>query len=304
MVDLQIDLPKSFLDEEEISGYLVTSQMKEVWAVELDLMAQLDRVCRENGLTFFAGAGTLLGAVRHHGFIPWDDDMDFYMLREDYNKLVSLANEFKEPYFLQNTYTEPITAMAFSRLRNSRTMAGSFKSLTLDMNNGIFIDIFPLDGVNEGYFQNSIQRIKNYYYLSCIRNITFDFRGFSKKKALKRLFANIFIGVLSKKDRVKYFQKYEDNLSKYSTKDSAMWGNRTIVFDCPKSRRPLEDWLSIEMVPFEFTEIPVPTNYHEILKQQYGDYMKFPSDKKSGKMHQDLIISTDNAYKNIGRKAQ
>ena len=105
MVDLQIDLPQNFLDEEEISGYLVTSQMKEVWAVELDLMAQLDRVCRENGLTYFAGAGTLLGAVRHHGFIPWDDDMDFYMLREDYNKLIGLANEFKEPYFLQNTYS-------------------------------------------------------------------------------------------------------------------------------------------------------------------------------------------------------
>ena len=304
MVDLQIDLPQSFLDEEEICGYLVTRQMKEVWAVELDLMAQLDRVCRENGLRYFAGAGTLLGAVRHHGFIPWDGDMDFYMLREDYNKLVSLANEFKEPYFLQNTYTEPITAMAFSRLRNSRTTAGSFKSLTLDMNNGIFIDIFPLDGISEDSFQNRIQKLKNYYYLSCIRNITFDFRGFSKKKALKRLFANVFISVLSKKDRIKYFQKYEDNLSKYSTKDSKMWGNRTIVFDCPKSRRPLEDWHSIEMVPFEFTEIPVPTNAHEILKQQYGDYMKIPSDKKSGKMHQDLIISTDNAHKNTGRKAQ
>ena len=304
MVNLQIDLPQGFLDEEEICGYLVTSQMKEVWAVELDLMAQLDRVCRANGLTYFAGAGTLLGAVRHHGFIPWDDDMDFYMLREDYNKLVSLANEFKEPYFLQNTYTEPITAMAFSRLRNSRTMAGSYKSLTLDMNNGIFIDIFPLDGISEDYFQNSIQKIKNYYYLSCIRNITFDFRGFSKKKALKRLFANVLISVLSKKDRIKYFRKYEDNLSKFSTKASAMWGNRTIVFECPKSRRPLGDWQNIETVPFEFTEIPIPTNAHEILKQQYGDYMKFPSDKKSGKMHQDLIISTDNAYKNTERKAQ
>lgn len=79
-----------------------------------------------------------------------------------------------------------------------------------------------------------------------------------------------------------------------------MWGNRTIVFDCPKSRRPIEDWKDIIEVPFEFMTIPIPRNYDAILRQQYGDYMVFPKDKGSGKLHQAIEISTDRASDLVG----
>ena len=107
MIELNINIPDSFLDEEERCGYIVSKQMKEVWAVELDLLAELLRVCKKHGIKVFASGGTMLGAIRHKGFIPWDDDIDMMMFRSDYDKLCAIAaEEFVEPYFFQTEYTD------------------------------------------------------------------------------------------------------------------------------------------------------------------------------------------------------
>ena len=298
MVDLRISLPEHFLDEEIRNDYRVSSKIKEVWAVELDLMAQLDRVCRKHGLVYFAGAGTLLGAVRHHGFIPWDDDMDFYMLRDDYNKLLLLKDEFEKPYFLQNAYTDPGLMRTFSRLRNSDTTACTVWDQTFNINKGIFIDIFPLDGISESDLRNRIQFVKDVYYQSCFKPVRKNFEGLSQKRVMKHVFANMLIRMnpMRRLDQLGHFRKYEANLSRYSKPGTAYWGNRTLVFNCPKSRRPIEDWLDITELPFEFMSIPVPRNYDDILRQQYGNYMEFPKDKTAGKMHNELILSTNYSY--------
>ena len=97
----------SFLEEELRSGYLVSSKMKKIWAVQLDLLEQIKHVCSRYHLTYYADSGTLLGAVRHKGYIPWDDDIDIVMKRSDYNKLIEIAPiEFKKPYFLQSAHSE------------------------------------------------------------------------------------------------------------------------------------------------------------------------------------------------------
>ena len=104
MVKLNLEIPHGFLDEEVRSGYVVTSDMKAIWAVELDLLAELDKMCRNYNLRYCVAAGTLLGAIRHRGFIPWDDDIDIYMLRKDYDQLMILANQFTSIFFAKYIY--------------------------------------------------------------------------------------------------------------------------------------------------------------------------------------------------------
>ncbi len=298
MVNLKILLPELWLEDEERSGFFVSTEIKKLWAVQLDLMSELDRVCKENGLVYFAGAGTLLGAVRHQGFIPWDDDMDFYMLRKDYDRLMQISDAFKKPYFLQNAYTDPALMRTAARLRNSDTTFITEWDESFPVNKGIFIDIFPLDGICETEWKNLVQKYKGIYYELGFKAIHKNLDGLSRKKRIKRRVANVLLEVnnLWRKNKEYSFSKYDANLKKYSTEGTEWWGNRTLVFDCPKSRRPIDDWRNIIEVPFEFTTIPIPKNYHEILTQQYGDYMQIPKNKGGGNMHLTRGISTDYAY--------
>ena len=122
MVELKLKLPEHFLEEEVREDYTVPAKMKEVWAVQLDLLAELMRVCEAHGIQYYADAGTLLGAVRHRGYIPWDDDLDVMMMRPDYEKLCAAASgEFRDPYFFQTQETEPGTLREHAQLRNSMT---------------------------------------------------------------------------------------------------------------------------------------------------------------------------------------
>ena len=150
MVNLKITLPEGFLNEEVRSGYRVSHETKKVWAVELDLLAEFQRVCQKHNIKYIASGGTMLGAVRHKGFIPWDDDIDLMLMREEYDKLCEIApSEFKHPYFFQTSKTDLGYFKGFARLRNSETTAifAYERDSKFRINQGIFIDIFPMDNV-------------------------------------------------------------------------------------------------------------------------------------------------------------
>ena len=151
-----MDFDEKFFQEELRSGYLVSEKMKKVWAVELELLDYFDKLCRKHNLQYFVDYGTLLGAVRHQGFIPWDDDIDIVMFRGEYEKLKVIAQEeVCEPYFFQNGYTDSML-WALSKLRDSRTTAIEFPDYPVSFHQGIFMDIFPLDDVSDGTSQTLV----------------------------------------------------------------------------------------------------------------------------------------------------
>lgn len=124
--------------------------MKQVWFAELQLLEKFIDICNKHGLSYQLVGGSLLGAIRHKGFIPWDDDIDVGMLRPDYDRFVQLAkNELEAPFFLQTPLTDPGRNIDYVQIRNSATTAIDLRYVDdhNTFNQGIFIDIFPIDGV-------------------------------------------------------------------------------------------------------------------------------------------------------------
>ena len=174
---------ENFFVEEYRCEYFVSKEMKQVWAAELDLYRVFERACRANNLTYYWAYGNLLGAARHQGFIPWDDDIDVFLFRKDYEKLCSIAKDvFKYPYFFQNEHTDPGAHIAFSKLRNCETSAildfeRPYKYL---YNQGIFLDIFPIDNVpdNQNELKVLERKIKRIKYRTVRWARIFDSRKF------------------------------------------------------------------------------------------------------------------------------
>ena len=154
-------------------GYTIDPAMKEIWSVELEILKEFDRVCDTMHLKYFLDSGTLLGAVRDGRFIPWDDDIDVIMLRDDYDKLVEdRGKSFSQEYFFQCAYTDIEYPRGHAQLRKKGTCAMiPYESAYVKFNQGIFIDIFVLDGISpdkEKLKQQFVEKNKLLKYLNLI----------------------------------------------------------------------------------------------------------------------------------------
>jgi lipopolysaccharide cholinephosphotransferase len=271
MVPLNIQLPDGFLQEEERDGYFVTKEKKELWAVQLDLLNELDQVCRKNNLRYIIDFGTLLGAVRHKGFIPWDLDVDVSMPREDYEQLKKIADaEFKEPYFFQNFDTDKSIDLPITRLRRSDTTFFHLGSVMFRFkyNQGIFLDIFPHDHLPsndpkeiasisekskqllhraETAARIPLTQVGNSYFILMLQYLYNRFR-----------YGN----------SVKQFQHLDSFVRGFDY--SGFLGSPIIGYTLCRPLQWYED--TVEM-PFENLLLRAPKAYDELLKAFYGDYM-------------------------------
>jgi lipopolysaccharide cholinephosphotransferase len=289
-------LPASFLEPEVRDDFMVTKDRKKLWAVELDLLLKFDDVCKRHGLKYFLNSGSLLGAIRHKGFIPWDDDIDVEMPRDDYEKLLSLTNEFKQPYFLQLPTTDRESAYSFAKLRNSNTIMTSKTFLFQKMNHGVCIDIFPYDNwVSSDSASYDIIKYLAY------ENSTFMRRSNPHLDANNQLRVKTWTGIpplVAYECINKIAQRYKNvdtdsiviivsSITKYESKI------------CLK-----EYYKEAVMADFECFQFPVPVGYDSVLTKYYGDYMKFPPVEKRGTWHKDAIIDADMPYEEYLKKKE
>ena len=292
-MNIKLNIPESFYQGEEKCGYYVSPEMKKVWATELDLIAEFARVCKKHDLKWWIDSGTLLGAARHKGFIPWDDDVDIVMMRKDYEKLCEVADsEFQYPYHLRSPHNDRERMHEFAKLHNEETtmIDGDFgvdifrSGKKFNYSQGIWIDIFPLNDIpdDDRKFMRMLKKANVYRYIAQrLYTTAYVYTpALTKwkrplKAALHFLVKNTNIGALY----MKFFAKYMDVINSYNCPDSKRVVNFLPLSWTPDNR--LKNYLmprayfdeTIEL-PFEMLTLPAPAHYDEILTRYYGEWHK------------------------------
>ncbi|MBO6147929.1 MAG: LicD family protein [Lachnospiraceae bacterium] len=276
-----------YFEAEEREGFFVSSMMKRYWAAQLKVLYEIDRVCRKHGLKWFADCGTLLGAVRHGGYIPWDDDLDICMLRHDWLKFFEVAEEeLPEGYRLLNTRLEKEFEPMLGRITNGQAIEYGKEHMKeyFGCPYAVGIDIFPLDGLSDDEEAEEDRR-------ELALNV-------------EMAYAQVNSGQLDTPECRKLLADIErQNHTILHRRGDILWELRLLLEKCymmypsenaenialmtfwivhhnhKYSRKLFEDAV---LLPFEFARIPVPARYNEVLTIEYGNYM---SVHKGGGIH-------------------
>ena len=289
---------KIFLREERRDGVLVSVALKRVWKVELDIVEEFVRICEKYGLQYSLAGGNLIGAFRHGGFIPWDDDIDIDMAREDYDKFLQVApNELKDPYFLQTTKTDHGRVINFAQIRNSNTSCidPHWTDLGAVFNSGVGIDIFPIDGVPDGkvrylFTKWTVRIVQSLHYNSQIR------KNFGLKGLVKRYLAKAICRIVGF-DRLYEIREWALRRNKLSDCKRCGEFSYAISMRNPKLIWPTRCYDSYVDVKYEYLTLKAGVGYDEMLTCQYGDWrtpVKGASDHEGG-----LIFDLDRDYKTV-----
>ena len=266
----------------------------------LDILKEFQRICNKNNLTYFAIAGTMLGAVRHDGFIPWDDDLDVGMPIKDFLLLRKfIEKDIKQPYVFIDTLNKKRNIHYFYKIENEKTTF--IEEENVKFKKGIWIDILPFSGTPDNNISLYIFLKKLYFYkkLDLYRNMNYNDCKNIKQKILKIISFPFTIG---KKNNY-YVTKFENLMNKYDFKKSKKifyaWRlsfsyKKTIKYSVFDSKI-FNSFISHK---FENTSIMLPVRYDLYLKKCYGDYMKLPPIEKR-KCHKPFLLSFDKSYKEI-----
>lgn len=254
--------------------------LEELHLLQLDMMDSFDSICRKNGLTYFLAGGTLLGAIRHKGFIPWDDDVDLSMPRPDYERLIKLFDEKPEEFgylSVDHIRNKSDYVLPFARIVNSNT------SVTRGNKDegGLFIDIFPIDGF--GNDKEEAQKLIGAFNDRGCR-IGRSFWKWDELSVKSKLVKVIYICLGREKlyrSMVKDLCKNNFYESEYIGSTFGLRGKKEII-----ERHTFEKTMDF---PFEDRIYKGPVGYDQYLKQMYGDYMELPPIEKRVPPH-ELVV--------------
>lgn len=254
----------------------------------LDMMKDIDKICKKHKIKYYLAYGSCIGAVRHKGFIPWDDDFDIMIKYDQYEEFLKYCKEElnAEKYFVQTLDTDKNYYLSFAKIRNIQTTMINKSAKEVDMVNGVYIDIFPIVGYPNSKYKQKIFEINRAFVLSANRNVI-------NNKCLSFLF-RLILKLVGKK-----------NIIKYCTKEC-------IKYNCNECDKIISvfdgDGVDINIttneilgnpkyVQFEDMKLPVPEKTDEYLTHIYGDYMKMPSvGDRNYKTHELYILDLNHSY--------
>ena len=286
---IQANVKRLESEEETIADYKISDKMKKTWKVELDMLDEVNRICRKYHLTWFLVHGSLLGAVRHKGFIPWDDDLDIAMPRKDYNRFLRVARkELKEPLSIHTPETEKdIFWGGFARVRNSRTTGIEARELSHKGNLGIWIDILPLDvcTMDEKLFEKKEKRIRHCHRLLLAKIYGNDFERYMDMgpllwngyRLLSRLYPHKVLCRMLNRAMLLYTDMQSEDVAMFT----GYYKHR---------RLSAGDFKKPVLLEFEQRKYPVPEGYENYLFMSMGkDFMKYPPKEQRKPKHTGIF---------------
>ncbi len=251
-------------DYSEINGE--ETELRKAQLRMLEILVEFDRICKKHSIPYFISGGTCLGAVRHGGFIPWDDDIDIDVLRKDYKKLNEvLIKELSDKYFVQNKETDKAHYQLFTKLVDKNSLieypeTNSWLRKHLKYK-GLFVDILPIENV----FSYRVKKFIDYYYIRSF-NVKRNIGGNKKKKLIAyTIWPLIIIAVAT----ARFISKFSDQ-----NKFSHSYGTNIV----PKIN--YSNIFPVKPILFEGKYFSGPAKPHEYLTDLYGDYMTIPSKEK------------------------
>ena len=263
--------------------------LQKVQPILLDMVKEISRVCEENNIRYFLYRGTFLGAVRHHGFIPWDDDMDVAMPRADYEKFCRIAPEkLGEQYCFQNWHTDRDYAHPFGTVRKRGTIYVEAKCRRLK-ENGFYVDIYPLDfgPENPDAMKTLNRKLLHLYRVKLMKCRYTPWREEDRiiwKKRIGYLLYQTAALLVSQEALVRAYEKIV-----LAQPESGVYYEQSALPRVPTFDRRWCDERA--QYPFEDTSFPGPEEYDAFLSSLYGNYMELPPEDKRENRHQIMELS-------------
>ncbi|EOH87791.1 LicD family protein [Enterococcus pallens] len=268
--------------------------LQKIQKVSLENAIYFTEFCKRNNLLCYLCGGGAIGAIRHKGFVPWDDDLDFFMPRKDYEKLFKLwkANENEQRYFLSKTSKEYNDKNSFMTLRDKETTFIKTYQSNLDIVHGIQIDIFPLDNAPESKIQRKFQKMWALVYaLFCSQQIP------KNHGKLLEIISSVLLNIAKGPKRKYYIWRYaEGRMTKYSQSKTQYVTELCVGPKYMGNIYPKIEFSEAIWMPFEDTKLPIPIGYDKYLSRVFGDYMTMPPVNQRKSHHEAVFIDPDNSY--------
>lgn len=266
---------------------------KKLWQIELEILDEIDRICSENHLRYSLAYGTLLGAIRHRGFIPWDDDIDVMMPREDYEKLREIWDKKASPGYV---YQDEILCEDYinnsAKIRKDGTTFLQFETeRQRTYHKGVFVDIFPGDRLAPKGIRRKLQ------YAACAVNLLYV-RGYSSGTGRLTGAAERLLLLAPKKLRRRWVLRTRRYISRWNADSTASYMFPCTIRSC-KKYYPGDLFDHMVRAEFQGKQYSIPRDYDAVLSLAYGDYMQQPPEEERVWKHHPLLIDFERNYEEI-----
>lgn len=275
----------------------IEKYIKDLQNKEFEMLLDIDKVCKKHNIEYYLYYGSVLGAVRHDGFIPWDDDIDIALKYDDYLKLLKYLEEDLDPkkYYVQTYNKEKNYYLLFAKLRNIQTTLVEVANKDKDIIKGVYIDIFPIVGVPNNFIKRKFLEINRAFAISAA------YEPIINNKFLRGIFL-CFKKIFGRDKLIEYCYK---QCIKYSCDSCEELCSIFCIYTFNKNSILKKDLEKPLLHKYNNAMLPIPHNYDAYLKNVYGDYMKFPSEKQiKDSMHAPYFLDLDLPYEEYVKRGK